>query len=86
MTTETTTVALPGFDQILRESVKKILAKLGDIQTRGSYTRRTSFTQLTGYPAITYRLGIARDPGFWTRPGDAGPSVERSDLNSGETR
>jgi hypothetical protein len=60
----------------------KILAKLGDIQTRGSYSRSTSFTQLTGYPAISYRLGLARDPGFWTREGEAGPSVQRGELTT----
>jgi hypothetical protein len=60
----------------------KLLSKLGDVQTRASYSRTTAFSVLSGYPAISYRLGLARDPGFWTREGDPGPSVERTALTT----
>lgn len=61
--------------------IGKVLSRLGDIQTRASFSRNTAYSRLTGYPSISYRLGLDREPGFLGQNG-GGASVFRDPQSS----
>ncbi len=61
--------------------LRNLLGRVGDIQTRAGLSRTTAYNQLTGYPSIPYRLGLAREPGFASAVNPV-PSVARTNLSS----
>jgi len=42
--------------------VGRLLARLGTVSMRGTFSRNTMFSRYSGEPSVPYRLGIARSP------------------------
>jgi hypothetical protein len=56
--------------------VGRLLARLGNVSVRGTFSRTTGFSRYLGVPSIPYRLGFVRSPDTqWN--GDEVPSVFR---------
>ena len=56
--------------------VGRLLARLGNVSVRGTFSRTTGLARYYGVPSVPYRLGLVRDPNTqWI--GDDVPSVAR---------
>ncbi|MEP7027273.1 MAG: hypothetical protein ABI960_01635 [Candidatus Eisenbacteria bacterium] len=56
------TAVIPPAGRGFSLPVGKLLARLGNINLRGTFSRTTGFARYSGVPSVPYRLGLVRDP------------------------